>query len=138
MEINYIAIVACAVVAMVLGFVWFGPLFGKQWLQIIGATEGDLARRKEMQKAAMPLYVIQFAVVLVEAYILAHFINGWAAASGIETAVWLWLGFVVPTLAAAVMWTNEQNNAKIARFGIQAGYHLVLLIIFGFILQTMG
>jgi hypothetical protein len=30
-SINYLAILASAIVAMPVGFLWFGPLFGKAW-----------------------------------------------------------------------------------------------------------
>lgn len=48
--------------------------------------------------------------------------------------VLVWLGFVVPTLAASAMWTMEQGRDKLLRFGVQAGYNLVLFVIFGYVL----
>lgn len=138
MEINYISILVCGVVAMIVGFIWYGPLFGKKWMEIIGAPEVDEQKKKEMQKGMMPMYILQFVLVLGQVYVLSHFVKGWAGATGIETAVWIWLGFVMPTIAASVMWTNESKNMKIARFGIQAGYQLVLFVIFGFVLGVLG
>ncbi|MBI3341870.1 DUF1761 domain-containing protein, partial [Candidatus Curtissbacteria bacterium] len=35
-QINYMAVVAAAVVNMVLGFLWYGPLFGKPWMKMMG------------------------------------------------------------------------------------------------------
>ena len=36
MSINYLAVLACAIVAMPVGFLWFGPLFGKAWARHMG------------------------------------------------------------------------------------------------------
>ena len=36
MDINYLAVLACAIVAMPVGFLWFGPLFGKAWARHMG------------------------------------------------------------------------------------------------------
>ena len=36
MSINYLAVLACAIVAMPVGFLWFGPLFGKTWARHMG------------------------------------------------------------------------------------------------------
>lgn len=138
MEVNYITIVGAGVIAMALGFVWYGPLFGKKWMEVIGVSETDEAHKKEMQKEMMPTMVLQFLLVMLQAYVLAHFIKIWSGASGIETAIWVWLGFVVPTLASSVMWTAEKTSSKLTRFMLQTGYHLVLLIIFGYILQMWG
>ncbi|MDO8488446.1 MAG: DUF1761 family protein [bacterium] len=34
--VNYLAILAAAVLSMVLGFLWFGPLFGQTWMKLMG------------------------------------------------------------------------------------------------------
>ncbi len=134
MEINYWAVLVCGVLAMVIGSIWYGPLFGKRWLQVIGATELDLERRKQMQREAAPLYVIQFALALLQAWVLAYYIVGWKDAPGVENALWIWAAFVVPTLAGTSMWNNDPTKVKWARFLIQGGYQLVLFIAFGLVL----
>lgn len=133
-SVNYWAILVSAVVAMVLGAIWYGPLFGKKWLEIIGADTEDLARREKMQKRARPLYLIQFLLVLFQMYVLAHYIAGWEDASGVENALWLWAAFVMPTVAAASMWNNDSAKVSWARFLIQAGYQLAIFVIAGFII----
>ena len=138
MEINYLAILGAAVLSMIVGAIWYGPLFGKVWMEIVGVDANDMKAREEMQKGAMPLYIIQLLITIGQLYILAHFIKGWNEVSGIEVALWLWLGFVVPTLAAASMWTTDKTKVKWARFLIQGGYFLVMFIIFGYILGNWG
>lgn len=135
MDINYIAVLACAVLAMGLGAMWYGPLFGKQWMRIIGATDMDVAARKAMQKNALPLYLVQFVLVLFQVYVLAHFIRGWSDVSWIENVLWVWAAFVMPTVAAGAMWSNDSRQVMWARFLIQAGYYLVLFLVFGFVLS---
>ncbi len=132
--INYYAVLACGVAAMILGFVWYGPLFGKKWMHVIGATSLDEAKRKEMQKRAGPLYVVTFILALFQAWVLAYYIKGWTDASGVENALWIWAAFLIPTVAAGAMWNNDSSKVSWARFLIQAGYYLVLFVIFGLIL----
>ena len=132
--INYWAVLVCALASMVIGAVWYGPLFGKLWLRVIKADAMDMARRKEMQKAAAPLYAIQFLLTLFHAYVLAHYIAGWKEASGVENAIWLWAAFIMPTVAGASMWTNDERTIVWTRFWLQAGYYLVTMIVFGLIL----
>lgn len=36
--VNYLAILVAAVLSMVLGFLWYGPLFGKEWTKLMGVT----------------------------------------------------------------------------------------------------
>lgn len=133
--VNYWAVLACGVIAMALGALWYGPLFGKKWLEIVGISPSDLQKRKEMQKNAGPLYLIQFVLVLFQVLVLAHLVADTTQASGIERSLWIWAAFVVPTLAAAAMWTNEGGKIKLARFLLQGGYYLLCFMIFGLILQ---
>jgi hypothetical protein len=139
MEVNYLIILACGVLAMVVGAIWYGPLlFGHVWMRINhmrAPAPEDMAR---MQKAMIPTYLLQFALALTQVYILAHFVKGWTDVSGIEAALWIWLGFVVPTLGASVLWTEENTQDKMTRFAVQAGYNFVLFIAFGYILSVWG
>lgn len=143
MIIHYLEIITCLVISMVLGSLWFGPIFGKRWMAIIGAnkdaaqTEIDQTRREEMQKAAMPLYFVQALLTLVQIFVLDQFIQVIARASGmngLQVAVWTFLAFIMPAVAAASMWTADTSSVKWGRFLIQGGYYVLLFIIFGAIL----
>ena len=133
--VNYFAIVVGSVLSMAIGAMWYGPLFGKKWLEIVGATAEDLEARKKMQAAAGPLYVMQFVLTLFQVLVLAHLVADTTRVGGLERSLWIWAAFVIPTLAGAVMWTNEEGRRKWARFLIQGGYQLTIFIVFGLLLQ---
>lgn len=139
METNLVTIILLGVTALVVGGIWYGPLFGKKWLEVTGATDLDIEKRKEMQKQAMPLYVIQFLLVLLQVYVLGSLLawGGWGA-QGLWVAFFMWLGFVVPTLAGSAMWNNNPTKVKWAMFLIQGGYQLVMFLIFGWALSQWG
>ncbi len=133
--VNYLAIVAGAVISMIIGAIWYGPLFGKKWMEINGVDPSDEEAKQKMQKSAGPLYAVQFALTLFQVFVLAHLVADTKLAGGIERSLWIWGAFVIPTLAGAVMWTNETSRYKWARFRIQGGYQLILFIVFGLLLQ---
>lgn len=135
MAVNIWAILVCGILSMVVGFIWYGPLFGKRWLEIIGATADDLEARKEMQKNAGPLYGIQFVLTLFQVFVLARLIQANTGETGLVTALWIWAGFVVPVLAASSMWNNDDRKISLSRFFIQGGYQLVMFVIFGLVLS---
>lgn len=127
MEVNYSAMLVCAVLAMAIGALWYGPLFGRKWLEITG--QGAIRRDP------LALYGVQFILSLVQLYVLSQFINGWTDASGMENAFWIWLGFVMPTVAGLSLWNGQPVRDRFTMFGIAAGYQLVSLLAFGFILE---
>ncbi len=126
-----------AIVSMVVGSIWYGPLFGKKWMEICGVSAMDEEKRKQMQKEATPLYIVQFVLSLLQLYILVNLITwgGWTVQS-IGVAFFLWLGFVMPTVAGSAMWNNDSRNVKWARFLIQAGYQLVMFLLYGWMIAT--
>ena len=61
-DVNILAVLAAAVAPMVVGAIWYGPLFGKTWIQAHGYSEEDLA---EMQKGMGKAYGISFIFYMV-------------------------------------------------------------------------
>jgi len=136
MPINYLAVLVCGVLSMVVGYVWYGPLFGKKWMEIVGADSKSIEERQQMQKSAGPLYGIQFLLTLFQVFVLAYLISAWPGASGFKLALFLWAGFVLPIIAGSAMWNNDSSRVAWTRFLIQAGYQLISFMIFGYILTA--
>lgn len=134
MMINYFAVLTCVVLSIGIAVVWYGPLFGKKWAEIVGGNFDTLEARREMQKRVMPLYITQFLLTLFQVTILAFYIEGWKEASGLENALWIWAAFVMPTIASSSMWNNDSAKISWARFLIQSGYQLIVFALFGFVL----
>ena len=136
MPINYLAVLVCGILSMVIGFVWYGPLFGKKWMEIVGADSKSIEEQKKMQQSAVPLYALQFLLTLFQVYVLAYLIFVWPGASGVKLSLFLWVGFVLPIIAGSAMWNNDSSRVAWTRFLIQAGYQLVMFILFGYILTA--
>lgn len=129
-DINFWAVLASAIVAMVLGFVWHGPLFGKKFMAAMGMvmpTDPEVV--KKMKKAMYMTYVIQFLLFVLQVWILAKHITLGVDYSPFATAVCLWLGFVMPTVASSVLWSDRSTKNKWTIFLISAGFNLVALAI---------
>lgn len=134
MEINIWAVLVCGVLSMVIGAIWYGPMFGKKWMEIVGADSTDLEKRKEMMKGVWKLYLTQFVLTLFQVLVLAHLIADTVTVGGLERSLWIWAAFIIPTIAGSAMWNNDSAKISWARFLIQGGYQLVLFVIFGLIL----
>src|SRR3989344_2625414 len=137
--VNYLAILACGIANMVIGFLWYGPLFGKPWAEMMGFKVNTPEEMKEMQKKAMPGYVASFIGALVMAYVLAHnlefaqaYMNVSGYMAGVSSGFWNWLGVVVPVSMGIVFW--ESKPWKL--WFINAGYWLVSLVVMGIILAV--
>ena len=135
--VNYLAVLVSAVVFMVLGFLWYGPLFGKEWSKLMGWGEMTPEKMAEMQKAARPAYAISFVGALIMCFVLSHalifastYLNESGVAAGLMTGFWNWLGFIAPATIGTVLWDKKPWKL----WFINSGYYLVGLLIAGVIL----
>lgn len=134
--INYLAVLACGVLSMALGFLWYGPLFGEEWMKLVGMTKDKMEKAKQdMNKT----YTLSFLSSVVMAYVLAHFV--WFSAPGagtvlvgIKTGIWAWLGFVATTSLSQYLYSLEKKPMKL--YVIDTGYYLVLLVLMGVVLAV--
>lgn len=131
-NINYLAVLAAAIINMALGSVWYGPLFGKQWMKLTGRTKEMI----EKEKGDMPKVMSGMALLaLVQALVLAAFVGYSGAVTVLTGAIvgfWAWLGFVFITAMQDVLF--EKKNSNLA--GINIAYNLVTLLINGAVLAV--
>ncbi len=136
MEINYLAVLVCGVVAMVVGFLWYGPLFGKAYMRVMGADMMTPEQKAAMRKGMGAMYFVQFILSLITAGVLSVHIANWsdASATAIGIAVCTWFGFIMTTEAGSALWSGKPKKMAWQMFWISTGGHLVTFIIFGIIL----
>ncbi len=135
--INYWAVLLCVVMSIVLGSLWYGPLFGKQWMRLAGIQKPE-SMTPAIKKSMIQSYVIMAVGSLFMAFVLAHFLF-YASAftrmvgieAGLQGSLWVWLGFVAPVTIGSVLWESKPWKY----WFITAGYYLVSLSIMGVILS---
>ena len=123
--VNWIAVALGAVFSMVLGTLWYGPLFGKLWLSIIGKKAEELDSNPGM-------YVVSFIAALIGSLVLAVLINSlgistwyWGLIAG--AVVWVGIGFT------GLVTTSIFNETKFAAVLLFGGYQLVVYLAEGLV-----
>ena len=106
--INYLSVLAAAIASMVIGFLWYVPLFGKQWIKLMKFDDKKLkeAKKKGMGKA----YALTFLTSLIMSYVLAYFVGYMEASTISEGAIlgfWVWIGFFATTQLGIVIWEGK-------------------------------
>lgn len=129
---NWIAVIAAAVVSMIMGSLWFSPiLFQKPWV----AMRVD---KQPMSGVASPmLYVITAVGAFVSAITLDWLISLAGArtlAGGAIIGLYAGLGFVAP----AILSDNLFNERPFKLYLIVAGFPVVSLLLMGAIIGALG
>ena len=123
---NYLGLLLAAVVAMVVGYVWYGPLFGKTWMKLMGMKEAKM-------KGAGTSYLVMYVVAVVEAYVLSVFMKNAGATtvnSAAMVAFWAWLGFVATVMLGMVLWDKKPLNL----YFLNVAYQLVTMVLMAVVL----
>lgn len=127
MYINHWAVLVAAISMFVLGGLWYGPLFGKAWMDANGFTEEDLQNANPAKQ-----YGISLLLAIIMAYNLAAFLGdagttmAWGAAAGFLA------GFGWVMLGVAIISLFEQRSWKYIL--VNGGYMTVAFTLMGFII----
>ncbi len=131
MRINYPAVLVATIVHFLIGGLWYGLLFSNKFVELIAWSPEKLQEMQNHNPAKELMIAFISALVLV--YILAHFVQytkARTALDGIQTAFWLWLGFIATTQLATVVFEER----KLGLYLINVGYQLVACSLAGVIL----
>ena len=135
---NYLAVLAAAIAGMVLGYLWYGPLFGADWTALMG-WKPDAAQKLMAQnkKKMMTNYTLMFVGLLLMAFTLSHLVSllnlysGFTGVvAGLEGAFMSWFGFVLPASLGAILWEGRHWRLWV----LNSGYYLIILLVMGIIL----
>ena len=130
--INYWAVLVAAIVSMVIGSIWYGPLFGKEFMAAMGMNDWSPERQAQEKKNMVRSYIGQFIGSLVMFFVLAWYIVTsvhTGVYGGVANAFGLWLGFVVPLALSNALW-----GGKMTLFWLNIGGMLITLLAAGAII----
>lgn len=126
-EINYLSVLAAAVVSMIIGSVWFSPLlFAKSWQKLVGLKDYEITGQG-------PAMAIAALAALVTAFVLAHIVDyaqATNATQALQTGFWVWLGFIATYGALDIAF--EKIPLKL--YLIKVGNQLVALLLMSLVL----
>lgn len=119
------------VLSLVMGFIWYGPLFANMWMKEVGLSTKDLE--------SSPMY--GYLLAFLSSTLLGFITSVLLTLSGLTTAVeglafggMLGVGYVATTFA-----TNYVFAQKTLRlYLIDTGYQVLLVIVAGLVAVLVG
>ncbi len=119
-SLNWLALIASVAAAMFLGMIWYGPLFGKPWMKLVGLTkqaaEANMAR-------SMILGLLNSLVIAIAVSLLLSMMNITELSAGLQLGALVSIGFFASNEASAAIW--QKTPCKL--FLINAGYAFVMV-----------
>lgn len=125
--VNWLAVLVCGVASMVIGFIYYGPIFQSQYLEAAGFT------MEEAEATPPTYYGATFVFALVEAVFLAMLLRAMGSTgplSGMVGGFLVWLGFVATVTGANALF----DKTSLRLWLLQNGNNLLVLLTMGAIL----
>jgi hypothetical protein len=129
-HINYAAVIVAALANYIIGSLWYGVLFTKQWKTLSGISE---------MKLALGVIVLGLVASFLMSYVFDHaliFASGYMKMSGIGGGLMCgffnWLGFIAPVTLGVVMYQKKSWMLWI----LDNAYWLLSLLVMGAILAS--
>ena len=137
--LNPLAIGVAIIINVVIGSLWYGPVFGEAW----GKEIDPFGTWKPKSKANIKAMVLMVIGSLFTAFVLAHTTQIWRPSVwerglddpsilyALAAAFFTWIGFYVPTELNLVGF--EERSWKL--FAINSGYQFVSLLAMALVLS---
>lgn len=135
-EVNLLAIALAVVANMVLGMLWYGPLFGKQWMTLVGKKGDDMQMMAKEIVIALLLAtlialgmnsILQFAREVSE---LDYLQNVLISAGMVATV------FILPVLGNEMVWEGRNPKLIALNWGHQFATYIVTGLVLGWFIYN--
>ncbi len=123
--VNLLAVLVGGIISMVVGFFWYGPLFGEAWMRMLGRTREEIE-----SSSSASMYVVTFVVSLIAAFVLNLVVRAFGATSlldGVVAGAVAWIGIGATSHVTNSIFEDRPTGIWL----LFAAYQLVVSIIQG-------
>ena len=129
LKINHGAVVVSVVFSFILGFLWYGPIFGDPWMAMVGLDQATI----DANPPGAGIWITQIISSLIQMYVLAWLFVKMNIESGLKGCmVGLLIGFAFNHMAG--MSSGMFALYPYALSWVTGGFTMVFLGVAGFIM----
>lgn len=121
--VNWVAVIVATILLQVLGYLWFGPLFGKAWLAALGHAEQMPAN----QNMLMAIGAVNTLICVVGLAWLINKLGAVTLGAAVMTSVTAWFFFSLTTQSLEYLYMGMSLQLLV----LNAGYQLVAFALAG-------
>ena len=127
-NINWLSVLVAAISSFLVGGIWYGPLFGRAWMEAFNYTEEDLKKRSIPKTFGLSLLLAFIAALILDMFIGPEADIAFGGAAGFFAGI----GWVSTFIG--ILYLFEMQTMKV--FMINAGFCVLSLTLMGIILGS--
>lgn len=130
-SVPLVAVLIATLLGFLLGAVWYGPIFGKAWMEENGFTMETIKKDFNPVK----LYGSTFVLGLIASYVFGMFIGpGPDMKTAVISGAAVGLGWVATSFGTSYLFEGKSMR----HFIINGGYHVLQFILIGVAFGLLG
>lgn len=136
-DVNYLAIFVAAIAAMVLGTIWYMPLFGKAWLRYMGLDNLSEEEMRAKNSSAMRAHGIGFVMMLIVGFVVSNMFavfGPFTMGEVVFRALFVGIGIVSTLGFMNHSYAGKPNGL----FAIDYGYKVVVLLLIAVVIRLFS
>ena len=124
----YLALIVGTIASAILGFVWYGPLFGKIWQKHVGLPQEFFEEQKKKGSGrTIALNLLSQFITACVTLTLLRMLGVTTVIGAWEILTLVWLGFSFPVELGNILWTGKSGSLLY----INTAYRLLSYLIMG-------
>jgi hypothetical protein len=134
-DINWLAVLVATVIYMVLGALWYGPLFGKAWMKAVGWAGPD-----EQEAPGPGIYVVPgvaYLIASIATAMIAEATGSDGVGDGLVLGLVIGIGYAVTLTLVSVTFDPTKRPSPAALVVITGAYNLISLVIAAILVSTL-
>jgi len=131
-SLNWVAVVLSAVAAFILGWLWFGPLFGKKWQEGMEMSDAEAESGNTPKILGMAFVLNVFLATGLAAFRATNEITSLGMSAGF--GVCLSVTFVAPVLAINALFGQRAMSV----LAIEAAFFVAMFALMGGVQALIG
>ncbi len=120
---NWLPFIIAILLPMILGSLWYGPIFGKMWMRMMGLTQMQIKEKLNPAKSYGGSLVGSVLTAYVLSLLISYLEMG-TLVGGMTVGFAAWVGFALPTGWQSVAWEDK----GLGLFILNQAYNLVLFL----------
>jgi hypothetical protein len=129
--VNWIAVIVAVVLLEVLGYLWYGPLFGARWTAAVGPNSNPPG-----MALAQSLGVVNTVIIVIGLAWLLRRLGAASLTAALGGALAAWFFFDFTTMAIDYLYVGHTSELVLINMGYQLVAYLVAGAVLGLIRKT--
>jgi len=135
-QLNWLAIALAAISTMVVGSIWYGPLFGKAWKKLAKVKSDPNFGPREMTIMYGGAFIgsaITATVLAIAVFVAHQYFGGNYMLVSLNTAVLLWAGFTAARIQMHDSFEGRRKKLTI----LSVSHELVTIVVMALIIGLL-